>query len=85
MRKLSKCKNLRGGKVKKHIIRKIWMKVRRHSDTVKLGYNENGYNEHSVITNIFLRKFGPISKQINPVITNPGYNEQKCPVPSCSL
>ncbi len=53
--------------------------------TVKLGYYELGYNDHSVITNKFLSKIGHISTQINPVITNPGYNEQKCPVPSCSL
>ncbi len=51
----------------------------------ELGYNELGYNGHSVITNKFLSKIGHISTQINPVITNPGYNEQKCPVPSCSL
>jgi hypothetical protein len=49
-------------------------------NTLKLGYNE-----HSVITNNFLSKIGHISTQINPVITNPGYSEQKCPVPSCSL
>ncbi len=29
--------------------------------TVKLGYNELGYNEHSVITNRFLSKIGHIS------------------------
>ncbi len=44
-----------------------------------------GYNEHSVITNIFLGKIGHFTNQINPVITNPGYNEQKWPVPSCWL
>ncbi len=53
--------------------------------TVKLGYNELGHNEHSVITNKFLSKIGHISTEINPVITNPGYNVQKCPVSSCSL
>ncbi len=37
----------------------------------------------SVITNILLNQIGYISIQINPVITNPGYNEW--PVPSCSL
>jgi hypothetical protein len=45
--------------------------------TVKLGYNELGYNEHSVITNILLSKFGPNSKQINPVVANPGYSEPR--------
>ncbi len=55
------------------------------SDTVKLGYNELGCNEHSVITNIFLSQIGHFSAQINPVITNPGFNEQNCPAPSCSL
>jgi hypothetical protein len=44
-----------------------------------------GYNEHSFITNRFLSKIGHISTHVNPVVTNPGYNEQKCPVPSCSL
>ncbi len=39
-------------------------------NTVKLGYNELGYNEHSVKTNIFLSQIGHISTQINPVITN---------------
>jgi hypothetical protein len=53
--------------------------------TVKLGYNELGYSEHSVITNKFLSQIGYFNTQINPVITNPGYNEQKWPVPSCSL
>jgi len=36
--------------------------------TVKLGYNELGYNEHSVITN---KQFGPkcpFTTQIDPVI-----------------
>jgi len=59
---------------------------------VKLGYNELGhnelelgYNEHSVITN---KQFGPkcpFTTQIDPVITNPGYNERFGLVPSCSL
>ncbi len=40
-------------------------------------------NEHPVITNRFLGQIG--HTQINPVITNRGYNEQKWPVPSCSL
>ncbi len=48
-----------------------------YSNTVKLGYNELGYYEHSVITNKFLGKIGYFSTQMNPVITKPGYNEQK--------
>ncbi len=32
-------------------------------------------NEHSVITNTFLSQIGQFSTQIDPVITNPGYNE----------
>ncbi len=39
-------------------------------------------NEHSVITNKFYRR---ITSHINPVITNPGYNGRKWPVPNCSL
>jgi hypothetical protein len=35
------------------------------------------HNEHSVITNILLYCFGNFSAQINPVITNPRYNEQQ--------
>jgi hypothetical protein len=46
-------------------------------NTVKLGYNELGYKEHSVITNKFLGKIGHLSTQMNPVITKPGNNEQK--------
>ncbi len=42
---------------------------------MKLGYNELGYNEHSVITNRFLHKIGYFSTQINLVITSPGNNE----------
>ncbi len=34
--------------------------------TVKLGYNEQIYNQ-----------IGQCSTHINPVITNPGYDEQK--------
>ena len=71
----------------------LWIKFRKiceikpeyFSFTVKLGCNELGYNELSVITNEY---FGPklsFTKQINPVITNPGYNEQIWPVPSCLL
>ncbi len=44
---------------------------------MKLGYNELGYNEHSVITNKFLGKIGHFTTQMNPVITKPGYNEQR--------
>ncbi len=35
-------------------------------------------NEHSVIMNRFLSQIGPFSTEINPVITNPGYNEFDC-------
>ncbi len=42
-------------------------------------------NEHSNITNRFSGQIGHFTTQNNPVITNPGYNEQKWPVPSCSL
>ena len=48
----------------------------------ELGDNELGYNEHSVITNEY---FGPnwsLTTQINPLITNPGYNKRIRPVPS---
>jgi hypothetical protein len=57
-------------------------KVRPRELSVKFGYN-------SVITNSVVNEhsgqIGHFSPQINPVITNPGYNEQKRPVPSCSL
>jgi hypothetical protein len=53
--------------------------------TVKLGYNELGYNEQSVITNNFLVPIGHFTTLNNPVITKPGYNEHIHPVPSCSL
>jgi len=49
-------------------------------NTVKLGYNELGYNKHSVITNDF---FSP--KWSFYYINQPGYNEQIQPVPSCLL
>ncbi len=72
------------------------------NSTMKLGYNELGYNEYSVIantrlhrilgyneyqvlTNNFLSQKGHFSTQINPLITNRGNNEQKWPVPGCSL
>jgi hypothetical protein len=45
--------------------------------TVKLGYNELAYNEHSVITNKYLGKIGHFSAQMNPAKMKPGYNEQK--------
>ncbi len=54
----------------------VFIKECRH--TVKTGYNELGYNEQ-----IF--QIGQSSTQINPVTTNPGYNEQKFLVPTCSL
>ncbi len=34
-------------------------------------------NEHSVITNIILGQIGHFTTQIDPVITNPGYNERR--------
>jgi len=51
----------------------------------ELGYNELGFNKHSVITNKYFGPKCPFTTQINPVITNPGYNEQILPVPSCSV
>jgi len=42
------------------------------SSTVKLGYNELGYNEHLVITN---EKFSPKWPFYN--IKQPGYNEPR--------
>jgi hypothetical protein len=42
-------------------------------------------NEHSVITNRFLGPTGHFTTLINLVITNPGYNKQKWPVPIWSL
>ncbi len=60
---------------------------------MKLGYNElgyndydyNGYNEHSVIMNRIWSQIGHFSTLIEPVTTNPDYNEQKWPLPSCLL
>ncbi len=56
---------------------------------MKLGYNELGYNEHSVITNKIYGKCSVpndhFTTQNNPVITNPSYNEQIWSVPSCTL
>ncbi len=45
--------------------------------TVKLGYNELGYNEQLVITNKFLGKICHFSTQMNPAKTKPGYNETR--------
>ncbi len=42
-------------------------------------------NEHLIITNRLLWKIGHVTTQINLVITNPDYNEQKWPDQSCSL
>jgi hypothetical protein len=68
------------------VIERLVKRCEKIQNTVKLGYNEHSVvNEHSVITNRFLSQIGKLSTQINPVITNPGYNEQKWPVPSCSL
>jgi hypothetical protein len=44
-----------------------------------------GYNEPSVITNIFLCQIDRFNTQSNPDINNPGCNEQEWPVQSCSL
>ncbi len=40
---------------------------------------------NDVITNRFLGQIGHFTTQINPVITNTCYNEQKWPVSSCLL
>jgi hypothetical protein len=48
-------------------------------NTAKLGYDELGYNEQ------ILGQIGHFSTRTNLVITNPSYNEQKWPLPSCSL
>jgi hypothetical protein len=53
---------------------KSFTKGKNSPTTVKLGYNEQ-----------ILSQIGYFSTQINPVMTNPGYDEQKWPVPSCSL
>jgi len=55
------------------------------SYTVKLGYNELGYNEHSVITNTMFSPKWPFYYTKQPGYNNPGYNEQIWSVPSCSL
>ncbi len=54
-----------------------WCKVIVFWRTMKLGYNELGFYEHSVITNIFLGQMGQFTTQINAIITNPGYNEPR--------
>jgi len=51
-----------------------WCHDPKNENTMKLGYNDLGYNENSDITN---KLFGPkcsFTTQIDPVITNPGYN-----------
>ncbi len=45
----------------------------------------NNIQRNSVITNRFLGEIGHFTTQINPVITNPGYNEEKFLVSSCCL
>ncbi len=55
-----------------------------HSTTVKLGYNELGYDEHLVVIYKFLGKIGHIITQMNHVVTCKPLNE-RWPVPSCSL
>jgi len=50
------------------MIRMIWVKLL--GTTVKLGYNELGYNEHLVITN---KIFSP--KWLFYYINQPDYNE----------
>ncbi len=50
-----------------------------NNNTVKLGYNELGYNEHSVIANknIYLVGFGHFYVIFSRLWrTKPGYNEQ---------
>jgi hypothetical protein len=61
------------GSVNKPIVqdRKVFVNKKNLITTVKLGYNEH-----------ILSQIGHYSAQINPVITNPGCNEQKWPVPS---
>ncbi len=49
--------------------------------TVKIGYKELGCERKLGK----LVQIGHFTTQIDPVITNPGYNEQKRKVPSCSL
>jgi hypothetical protein len=51
------------------------------SNTVKPGYNKLLIDKNSIITNRYLNHF---SAHIKPVITNSGYNKQKCPVPCWS-
>ncbi len=49
----------------------------RFTITVKIGYNKLSYNEHSLTTNEYFGPKFPFATQINPVITNPGYNEPR--------
>ncbi len=51
-------------------------------DPVKVSYNELSYNELSYEQ---IYKIGCFCMQNNQVITNPGYNQQKWPVPSFLL
>ncbi len=68
-------------------IRNLWSnisrtylpRITRETCTMKLGYNELGYNEH------ILNSIGHFIAQTNPVKTKSGDNGQKWPVPSCSL
>jgi hypothetical protein len=61
----------KGQRIMKNNVRQRWSHT---LYTVKLGYNEQ-----------ILSQICQFSTQINPVITNRGCNEQKWPVPSCSL
>jgi hypothetical protein len=54
-------------------------------NTMNLVLTTSGINEHSVITSKFLGQIDHFSRQINPIIANPFYNEQKWLVPSSSL
>jgi hypothetical protein len=58
-------------------------------DVIQLQWNlvvtNSVVKEHSVITNRFFGQSGHFSTQNNLVRMNPGYNEQKWPVPNCSL
>ncbi len=52
---------------------------------MNLGYNELGCYRTLFITNRFSGQIDHFTTQINPVITNPDYNEQKWPVPSLTV
>ncbi len=72
-----KGKIFQGGKNKLFALKMLknilysFKKVEKHT-TVKLGYNELGYNEHSVMTSDF---FSP--KWLFYYINQPGYNETR--------